>query len=344
MKRIYILLSILLSMGFLACDNEVSTIGEWKEITVVYGLLNPNDSISYIKITKAFLGGGNALSYARISDSSEYPHKLEVSIEEYHEGNFIKKIDFDTTTIYHKEEGIFYSDAQQIYRAVTHQMLSDQNTYKLVIRNPKTGKLITAETPLVDENMIIQQPRINNITHPTINILDNEYTKAVSILSSKNGRRYEVYLTFNYEEVMKGSDIPVKKSIVWRSFPTRKSANANGGEELNFDFVTQSFWRWLNKEIPYADEAMEERVEKRYAGQIVFTFQVAEEQFNTYMEVNEPSLSIVQERPTYTNIENGIGIFSARYDKERAFYLSETSSNTLWKDYFLLKFVNPDNK
>jgi hypothetical protein len=31
------------------------------------------------------------------------------------------------------------------------------------------------------------------------------------------------------------------------------------------------------------------------------------------MQVYEPSTSIVQEKPPYTNIENGIGIFSARY-------------------------------
>ncbi len=33
------------------------------------------------------------------------------------------------------------------------------------------------------------------------------------------------------------------------------------------------------------------------------------------MEVTEPSLSLVQERPAYSNINNGIGIFSARYIK-----------------------------
>ena len=34
------------------------------------------------------------------------------------------------------------------------------------------------------------------------------------------------------------------------------------------------------------------------------------------MEVNDASSSIVQERPEYTNIENGIGIFSSRYNKD----------------------------
>ena len=36
------------------------------------------------------------------------------------------------------------------------------------------------------------------------------------------------------------------------------------------------------------------------------------------MQVYEPSTSIVQEKPEYTNIENGIGIFSARYWKPQS--------------------------
>jgi hypothetical protein len=33
------------------------------------------------------------------------------------------------------------------------------------------------------------------------------------------------------------------------------------------------------------------------------------------MEVTEPSLSLVQEKPAFTNIVNGIGLFSSRYMK-----------------------------
>ena len=40
---------------FSGCDNEVDINADWKETIVVYGLLNPNDSIQYIKVNKAFL-------------------------------------------------------------------------------------------------------------------------------------------------------------------------------------------------------------------------------------------------------------------------------------------------
>ena len=44
-------------------------------------------------------------------------------------------------------------------------------------------------------------------------------------------------------------------------------------------------------------------------------FTVGSEDLYTYMAVNEPFEGIVQERPIFTNINNGIGLFSCRYTK-----------------------------
>jgi hypothetical protein len=48
------------------------------------------------------------------------------------------------------------------------------------------------------------------------------------------------------------------------------------------------------------------------------------------MDLNKPSTSLVQERPAYTNIENGIGIFASRTKKIRTFNkLSQKSNDSL---------------
>ena len=51
MKR----LSIIMLLGcvvFTSCETEFSVIAPWEDVTVVYGLINPGDSIHYIKINK----------------------------------------------------------------------------------------------------------------------------------------------------------------------------------------------------------------------------------------------------------------------------------------------------
>ena len=46
---------------------------EWQDITVVYGLLDQSRFHHYIRVNKAFLGNGNALTMAKNFDSTNYP-------------------------------------------------------------------------------------------------------------------------------------------------------------------------------------------------------------------------------------------------------------------------------
>ena len=63
-----------------------------------------------------------------------------------------------------------------------------------------------------------------------------------------------------------------------------------------------------------------------------FIIAVAADELNTYMEVNEPSNSIVQERPDYTNITNGIGLFSSRIKNTRTKKISPETIESIQTD------------
>ena len=68
-----------------------------------------------------------------------------------------------------------------------------------------------------------------------------------------------------------------------------------------------------------------------------FMFTVGSEDLSTYMDVTEPSMTIIQERPPFTDIVNGIGLFSARTVKSvdsllfSTFTLDEIKTNQYTK-------------
>ena len=53
------------------------------------------------------------------------------------------------------------------------------------------------------------------------------------------------------------------------------------------------------------------------------------DELSTYIDLNRPSNSIIQERPAYTNISNGIGIFSCRHTKKYSYNLASYSIDSL---------------
>ena len=72
-----------------SCETDFDVNADWQEVTILYGLLDQNSEIQFIKINKAFLGRDDALGMASISDSSNFnPNNLLVKIYKLKQSNF----------------------------------------------------------------------------------------------------------------------------------------------------------------------------------------------------------------------------------------------------------------
>ena len=93
---------------------------DWSDVTIVYGLIDPNNQDQLIKINKAFLGQGDAFEMASVADSTNYdPSNLLVKIHRLRDQNFNT---FDTLstvilndTVLDKDDGLFSTDNNIIY-------------------------------------------------------------------------------------------------------------------------------------------------------------------------------------------------------------------------------------
>ena len=116
-NRIFGLLIIcLIVFSFNSCKEEIELIGNFEETAVVYGLLDQSESIHMIKITRAFIGPGNAIEIAAIADSS-YFQSVTGTVTEYN-GNIPTGRIFtltDTMIMDKDENGIFYGPEQKMY-------------------------------------------------------------------------------------------------------------------------------------------------------------------------------------------------------------------------------------
>jgi len=320
-KKLLIVVAVLSSMVFSSCETDFDVTADWKDITIVYGLLNQNDSVHYVKINKAFLGDGDLTQYAQISDSTTYNNTLIVKLQEYSNSNLlIREIPLDTTTIYNKEEGVFNYPEQIVYTTGLSNkvFLNENNTYKLFIQNPVTGKEVTSETGLIHD-FALNKPQLNHPTYPTITFPNNHSYKYVEWYSAENGKRYQLQIFFKYLEKEKNSNEVIEKTVVWDDFATKRSENADGGQLQKIKFLNERFFTFVNDKVPYSDTEKENNIDYREAISVNFVITVASNEFDTYMELYKPSNSIVQSNPDYTNIVNGKGLFASRYTKNRIF-------------------------
>ena len=298
-------LFLLLLPILFACDKTLKVNADWKDVTIVYGLLDQTKDTTYIKITKAFLGEGDALHFARIADSSTYPAKLEVRLDEYASSaatTILNSYACDTITIHNKEAGdsIFYFPTQLMY--FTTAKLNADHVYKLNIQNRKTGKVITSQTSLLHD-FDVTRPQVT-ASFPAGQSFEVRWTP------SKNGKRYQLVIRFFYLEALKtNTDSLYMRSFDWLVFSNVKPIDISSTMAFDLFFPADAFYSQV------AANVKEDQLVTRVAHHCQFIFTVAAPELNTYMEVTEPSLSLIQEKPAYTNIVNGIGLFSARYMK-----------------------------
>lgn len=342
MRNTVILFWAFIVLLFSSCETDFDVTAEYEDVTIVYGLLNQNDSIHHVKINKAFLGDGNLLEYASIEDSSTYQTQLNVHLEEI-DGNQVRRtFELDTTTITNKEEGVFYHPEQIIYTTGENNKvwLNENYEYRINIENPATGKTITAETPLV-KDFDINKPLLNSTFRPTLHFPLNDFNREVSWTTSENGKLYQLVVQFSLIEVDQQGDSTLR-NIRWERFPDTRSNSSDGDETMQKFFTNNEFYQFVEDNVPYEDAERESQVQKRYSDKLDFEITVASEVFDTYIEVNKPSNSLIEYTPDYSNVENGIGLFSSRYQKIRTFYLQKATRINLSR--LEAKFVDPDSE
>lgn len=282
-----------------ACNPELDVTAPYEENAVVYALLDKDSTTQYVKINKAFLGPGNAFEYAQVPDSSEYKDdELQAVVRKVKDGNVLETYPLRDTLWAH-DPGIFAGPTHKLY--YFHAQLDSSATYRL--EATAKGKHITAETPVVGKLL----PSSNIISQPLrlVHDISGAYVSLnIKWNSAVNGRRYDVSYRFRWDDVVGGDTIP-------RSFTQtlgREVANGlNGNEQLSTTMAGETFFQTVA--IRAGDNPA---VHRRIYRGVDILWAVAGPDLYNYQQLNSPISGLVEERPTYTNVDNGYGLFTSR--------------------------------
>ncbi|MES2592945.1 MAG: hypothetical protein V4608_13770 [Bacteroidota bacterium] len=291
---------------FSACSTDLEVIGDYKETMVVYGLLDQSQTKQYIKVNKAFLGEGGAFGYAQVKDSVQFSNSLNVVLKRLKTG---AELNLTADNTIPKVPGVFYAPDQQnaIYSISTPAgFLTTDSDYQLIVKSNETGTTVSAQTSLLTD-AVFTTPSPGSPFFGFILSSNASYQFPIRWTSGKNARLYQLIVRFNYIDSTSGGNITQRLDWV---FPEQKTQKLSGGEQMKGDFQGQAFLKFVGNQLSdysglYARRALNAELILVAGG----------DDLNTFIEVNKPSTTIVQEKPEFTNITNGLGVFSSRYSK-----------------------------
>ena len=316
------LLFLILPLLF-SCETDFDVNANWKDVTIVYGLIDPNNEDQLIKINKAYLGQGDAIQMASISDSTNYdPSNLIVKIHRVREQVFNTYDTLSTVvltdTVLDKDDGLFSTDDNIIYTFKKPSSFYNTNSiYLLEILNLSSGQKVTSETEIINSfsfeslNPSFEWGLYNGELADSLRFR----TKNIEWQNSNNGVIYQLDILINYLES------GIVKSLSW-SQPIVEYSSGNMSLKIKGD----QFFQFLENNL-------DNNTTKQFLNlDLVMT--IGAQDLKTYIDVNQPFSGIVQERPVFSNIDNGVGLFSSRYtyDDIKGIELTNSTLNYMIND------------
>ena len=314
------------------CSTDVELNAPYKSTTIVYGLLDPVADTQWVKINKTFLGDGNNLDYALVRDSSEYDWSefKNLYVQEILNGEVVQQFDLQEKEITNKDiAGIFYGPAQTVYYFVKGSALNQNAQYRIVV-DFYNRQDVEATTDIVAQGSVnffglyqnqgttlkmaeTSGPSSFNWKSVTLQFTPTEtapfyevslrtyYTEKKwsdathTTLVSSTSKYFDYTIgTYTLDDRLTSGRIPVE--INGQSFFSYFGSQLNSGDEYSYE---------IGK---YNPDALPEAATETFDLMI----NVGGTELYTYYQVNSPVTGIVQERPTYTNVSNGLGLFSSR--------------------------------
>ncbi len=297
-KRLFTGIFLGISLMFHGCDNSIDINADWKEVMVVYALLNPTDSVHYLKINKAFLNEKtSALEAAAVSDSLFF-NDLDVRVVRQEDQTVYPCITDNSIT---KDSGLFASDRNTLW--TFRAKISQFNTYRLEILRKSTGKKVESST------VICGQPAVFAPIADTFSTLNLQLENIPVIYNSGlNTAAYDIRMDFIYDEFpLADTSRKTRKTITWRLITDQRTNNYGGGVRLTNIVPRTAFFQFI------ASQVKQDATLRRRAKYVAFTFYGGAPQLVDYISVSEPSIGIVQKQSEYSNIKGALGIFSSRH-------------------------------
>jgi hypothetical protein len=310
-KKAFFIIIVFTLFG--GCSNSLSILAPYKEIVSVYGLLNQDDPIQYVRIERVFSGAQSAYVMAQNQDSVYFKSgDLKVTLQRWINGTQVSVDNPSTSTmeivltdtLLQAATGIFNQN-ERVYK--TNHKLYDDSQYILTIHNNKSGKEFTAQTGLIQSFQLIQLAGGYNVLGPNyaqsnnINIVPG-YNALVSCYynSPVNSGVCGLFMRFFYTDQNGG----IKQSVDI-GLGTNYPQQTLGGEKQDFPFTANTILINLANLIPVNNNTA------RTADSVEFILNAAGQALSLYNQVNT-STSLSQNKANYTNISGGVGVFSCR--------------------------------
>lgn len=277
-----------------SCSNEIELNTSADPTPVVWCLLNPDVNEQYVRLGRSFLPDPDNPDYHPVTDSTVWDITVKVYVEEWQNGLPVRNFWFDPATAPPKDSGFFPGDNLRLYQADFKP--TRLSTYRLYIHFPDDYRIVSGITTLPGQPVVydpLEMPgrKINLQTGAQL---------TTRWAPGKAGGIFQGLLIINYNDTL-------NEQLSEHQVYLRMDPILGLGAEIEMTDILSGnrFLAEMAKQIP-----VREGVERSIIN-VQFKLFKGGEELALMVSPDLQTTTISNSLNQYTNLVNGIGIFSS---------------------------------
>ncbi len=291
--------SILLLFSLLftfSCETDLE-MAEYKEISVVYALINIKDTAQYLRVNRGYSTSGDPNNFTQVNDSINYPFDaFDVFLEEYNNGSLVGDPVQYQPIDRQKEPGLFSNASNCVYKTTTP--INEDSEYKLRVINRATGSETWGMASVLG-GMTLEESFYWERAFYRVNYAAEIVPDYVGTLDPYDHEHY--IMRFLYWEYAGGETH--YKYVDW--VPSMDPFKGIADDDTLYQLF-DAYYKYLSEEIP-VDPGV-----KRRARGVDYMLALPGEELQYFIQVYEQPTN-PHFFPEYNNMHDGNGIFGSKY-------------------------------
>lgn len=325
MRRLLFALLVLVSIS--ACRDDFELNAPYKDIPVVYAYLNGGEDQNFVRVQKAFLGSdGNAEVASRNADSLYYEENEATVSLSLGGGDpvILERVNGDDLGLA-RDTGLFANSPNWLYQVPASFNLAAGRTVNLTVERP-------GETAATSSTQILS-PMDIRFPSNAMGVVLSSYRGSTNIRWSVGEGApsvYDIRIFMNIREFNTNnpgtSETKRLEFVVAQNYEPDTDATT-----VSYSMSNEQFWRFLGNSLE-ENAAIIRRFEDM---DIVVTGVGQEIEDAINLAQANGGITSAQSTPVYSNIANGLGIFTSRViDTEMGVGLDPRNNDTLRNGIF----------
>ncbi len=303
--------SLILSILVLSCSSEFEPHIFAKPNPVVYGVINPQDSLYQIRLSKSFIGPGDAYDYAKIPDSIYYDNARVFLESRNFSGKVIDNVELFPFEIEARNSGIFAQTPNIVYQTdfksirlrpeiLAQDGIAFEVDLFLLVQLPGQEELIESNTRLKSEPGII---------NPKGNFRKVYFFGEVPFfmewVHTDPDTYFEIKVVMRYREILEYEERDAEAHWILTGIQLNEHSFPGGSRTIyTYHFRPENFYSQVRAAIPVDPE-----VRGRAIRSVDFIILTSDGAIKNYNEID--MIADDYRGASYTNIINGLGLFSS---------------------------------